>query len=84
MALVELLMTPGCAGCPQAEKIVSEVVAEFDGARWEEIDITDEPEKATQHGLMSVPAVIVDGEPFGSGVPARDALRQRVREAVGA
>ena len=84
MALVEVLMTPGCAGCPQAEKIVSEVVDEFEGADWEEVDISDDPQKGVDHGVMSVPAVIVDGKLFGAGVPDRDDLRARVREAVGA
>lgn len=82
MTLVQVLMTPSCAGCPQAERIVSEVVDEFDGADWEEIDISDDPSQGTQYGIMSVPAVVVDGELFATGVPDRDELRERVRQAV--
>lgn len=82
MALVEVLMTPGCAGCPQAKKVVDEVVAEFDGVDWEEVDISDDPSKGTQHGIMSVPAVVVDGELLGTGVPDDDELRERLQQVT--
>lgn len=83
MALVELLMTPGCAGCPQAERIVAQVVGEFDAADWEELDITASPEKGIEHGVMSVPAVLVDGALLSTGIPDRDELRERIRAAIG-
>lgn len=82
MTLVEVLMTPGCAGCPQAEQIVEEVVAEFEGVDWEEVDISDDPERGTKHGIMSVPAVVVDGELLATGVPDRDELRSRLQQAT--
>ena len=80
MVMVQVLMTPGCAGCPQAKRIVSEVVHEFDGAEWEEVDISDDPSQGTQYGIMSVPAIVVDGELFATGVPDRDELHQRVEQ----
>lgn len=83
MTVVQVLMTPGCAGCPQAKKIVDEVVADLEGVDWEEVDISDDPSRGVELGIMSVPAVVVAGELFGTGVPNRDKLRERVREAAG-
>ncbi len=83
MALIEVLMTPGCAGCPQAKEVVDEVATAFDGVDWEEVDISDDPSRGTELGIMSVPAVVVDGELFGTGVPDRDDLRERVEQVAG-
>ena len=83
MARIEVLMTPGCAGCPQAKQVVDEVAGEFDDVDWEEVDITDDPSRGTEHGIRTVPAVVVDGELFGTGVPDRDALRERVAQVAG-
>lgn len=83
MARVQVLMTPGCAKCPETEEVVDEVVAEFDGVDWEEVDISEDPGRGTELGVLSVPAVVVDGEVFGTGVPDRDELRDRVQQVAG-
>jgi small redox-active disulfide protein 2 len=59
------VMGPGCARCEQAYKVVSEAVAES-GLPVKVVKITDMMEMA-QAGVMSTPAVMVDGKVVSLG-----------------
>lgn len=83
MARVQVLSTPGCAGCTQAKRLIAEVLSEFPGLDWEEIDLTERPEVAAEHGLMSVPAVVIDGRLAFAGVPKEAALREKLEALAG-
>lgn len=80
MARVQVLSTPGCPGCAQAKRMVTEVLAEYPSLDWEEIDLTELPELAGQYGIMSVPALLIDGQLEFSQLPKHEVLRARIRE----
>lgn len=82
MARVQVLSTPGCAGCAHTKRLIADVLAEYPDLDWEEIDLTEQPELAAPHGLMSVPAIIIDGTLEFTTVPKPDALRAKIAAAA--
>jgi len=79
MTDVKVFSTPGCAGCARTKQIVSELLVEFPELDWEEIDLTEQPELAGRYGIMSVPAVVINGRLEFTGVPSKEALRRKLR-----
>lgn len=49
----------------------------------EEIDVTASPAVAVKYGVMSTPAIAINGRLRFTGVPREDALRARLRAAAG-
>lgn len=82
MARVQVLSTPGCVGCAHAKHLIADVLAEYPELDWEEIDLTEQPELAAHYGIMSVPAIIIDGAVAFTTVPRPDALRTRIAAAA--
>lgn len=83
MARILVLSTPGCAGCARTKRLVAHVVSEFPALDWEEVDLTEQPEVAAEYGIMSVPAVVIDGRLAFTSVPKEDALRQKLESLAG-
>ncbi len=73
---VELFHSPGCSRCAAARddlKAAAEAaVAELE---WREINVLDELEYAVEHGVLSLPAIVVDGELVFSSLPTPQQLR---------
>ena len=78
MARVQPLSTPGCAGCVHTKHMIADVRAKFPELDWEEIDLTEQPELAARYGIMSVPAIVIDGTLEFTTVPQPDALRTKI------
>lgn len=78
-AHVQVLSTPGCAGCDQIKQLVADVLSDFPELSWEEIDLVEHPEVAGQYSIMSVPAVVIDGRLEFASIPTRKALEESVR-----
>ena len=76
---VQVLSTPGCAGCDQIKQLIADVLAGFPDLSWEEINLMDYPEVAGRYSIMSVPAVVIGGELAFARIPTRDALTDAVR-----
>jgi len=69
------ILGPGCAKCKKVEKTVKKVVSETDSNAIVE-KVTDLMEIAT-YGVISTPAVIVDGKLKCSGkVPGKNDIRK--------
>ena len=79
---VQVLSTPGCAGCDQIKQLVTDVLAGFPGLSWEEIDLTEYPAVAGRYSIMSVPAVVIGGELAFARIPNRDALEGSIRAYI--
>ena len=82
MAEVQVLSTPGCAGCEELKAMLRKVLSEFPGLHWEEVDLIEHPEVAERHRIMSVPAVVIGQELAFRSVPKPDALREVIRALV--
>lgn len=77
-AQVQMLFTPGCAGCAQLRRMITRVLEEFPGLSWKEIDLIEHPELAGEYRIMSVPAVVIGGELAFTGVPKEQVFRERL------
>ena len=68
---VEEFMSPGCVGCPVVKQILKE-----------EVDITVDTTRASQYGIMSVPAIAINGELKFIGVPKKEELKKALQEEL--
>ena len=82
-AYIEMFTSPGCANCPAVKKMLNELSDELIGdITIEEVDITVDPTRAAQYGIMSVPAVAINGILKFVGVPSREDLKKAVVEEL--
>ncbi len=78
MARVQVLSTPGCAGCEQLKAMLRKVLADYPALDWEEIDLIEHPEAAEGYRILSVPAVVIDERLEFPTIPKEAALRERI------
>lgn len=79
MTTVELFETPDCTRCPQARDLLESLEAEY-GFDLEVTDAVENRERALEHGVLSVPTVVIDGETTITGVPTRDEIVAHLEE----
>jgi small redox-active disulfide protein 1 len=80
---IETFTSPGCANCSLVKKLLEELTNELKGdITVEEVDITAEPTRAAQYGVMSVPAVAINGILKFIGVPKREELKKAITEEL--
>jgi len=73
---VELFHAPGCSRCAAARndlKAAAETAVA--GVEWREVNVLDEMDYAVDHGVLSLPAIVVDGELMFSSLPTPQQLR---------
>ena len=81
---VEEFMSPGCVGCPVAKQMLKELSEELKGEIIvEEVDITVDTTRAAQYGIMSVPAIVINGVLKFMGVPKKEELKKELEEEAG-
>jgi len=80
---VEEFMSPGCVGCPAVKAMLEELSTEFEGNLIvEEVDITVDTTRAAQYGIMSVPAVAINGILKFIDVPSKEELKNAILEEI--
>lgn len=84
---VELFRSAGCKRCAAAREALKAAAAlAVPGIDWREIDAATDIDYAVALGVMSLPAVAVDGQLAFSTLPSpaqlADALRRRAKEAA--
>ena len=80
---VEDFMSPGCVGCPTVKEMLKILSEELNGEiTVEEVDITVDTIRAAQYGIMSVPAIAINGELKFMGVPKKEELKKALMEEL--
>ena len=80
---VEDFMSPGCVGCPAVKEMLKELSRELKGEiTIEEVDITVDTTRAAQYGIMSVPALAINGVLKFMGVPKKEELKKALMEEL--
>jgi len=76
---VELFALPGCQRCAQAQAELR-AVAMAAGAQWCEVDVLQSVDRAVELGVLSLPALAIDGRLVFASLPQpaqlRDALQR--------
>lgn len=81
---VEVFSSPGCAKCMHAKTMVRALVAELGPKRvlWREVDILADTERAIALGVLSAPAIAIDGILVFPSLPPPQRLRRELLERL--
>lgn len=74
---VEVFSAPGCASCARAKDELKRMVAELGNERieWREVSVPEELDYAVELGVLSTPAIAVNGRLVFSTLPSAKKLR---------
>lgn len=78
MMKIEVFSSPGCAKCGHAKDVLKKVAEEVGGSRieWREVSVLDEMDYAVQLGVLSTPAIAVNGKLVFTSLPSEKKLRR--------
>jgi len=85
---VEVFSSPGCNRCGQVFEILRTITRELgpEHIAWREVNVVDELEYAVELGVLSLPAIAIDGELVFRSHPSagklRDALQARLKAQI--
>jgi len=77
MVKVEVFTAPGCGKCGRAKVVLAELVAQM-GAElydWREVNILQEMDYAVDLGVLSTPAIAINGELVFTSLPSSKQLQ---------
>ena len=75
---VEVFSSPGCSRCGQVFDVLQTITQELGAERieWREVNVLDELEYAVELGVLSMPAIAIDGELVFKSHPSAGKLRE--------
>ncbi|MAT50295.1 MAG: glutaredoxin [Porticoccaceae bacterium] len=75
--MVEVFTSPGCRVCGRAKTLLREIAEQVgcDRIHWRAINVLEELDYAVDLGVLSTPAIAIDGELIFTGLPPMHALR---------
>lgn len=75
--LIEAFSAPGCAKCEQTRQALRSVAESLDKERfvWRDINVLEEMDYAVELGVLSPPALAIDGELVFRALPTPERLR---------
>lgn len=82
MTCVELFFTAGCERCAEARDGLRQAAQSVGAVEWKEVDIANDPNRAVDMGVISTPAVAIDGVLVFSRMPTTAELRKAIEGRV--
>lgn len=84
MLKVEVFSSPGCTRCGQAKDVLRKVVEEIGGGRivWREVSVLEEIDYAVKLGVLSTPAIAVNGKLVFTALPSAKKLRAALEAEI--
>ena len=80
---VEDFSSPGCVECPAVKAMLEELSTELECELIiEEVDITTDATRAAQYGIMSVPAIAINGVLKFVGLPDKEELKRAISDEL--
>ena len=75
---IEVFSSPGCSRCGQVFDLLQTITEEFGGDRieWRNVNVLDELDYAVKLGVLSMPAIAIDGQLVFKTHPTAHTLRQ--------
>ncbi len=79
---IEVFTAPGCGKCGKAKTRLKKVVEQLnlDGIEWREVNILDELDYTVELGILTTPAIAMNGKLVFSGLPSAKAMLKTVSE----
>jgi thiol-disulfide isomerase/thioredoxin len=82
MLEIELLSSPDCKPCEVVKRllhdVLEEVEGEIDGVNVKEVDVIENPDIVLRYGILTTPALAINGELSFVGVPKRSELLREI------
>lgn len=81
---VEVFSSPGCGKCGHAREVLKKLAEDIGGNRieWREVNVLEEMDHAVQLGVLSTPAIAVNGKLLFTSLPSTKKLRQVLETAL--
>lgn len=76
---VELFFAAGCSKCAEARDALRTAAESVGRVDWKEIDIAKNPDRAVAVGVVSTPAVAIDGKLAFASLPSTGDLQRAIR-----
>ncbi len=80
---VEFFFAGGCSKCVEARDALRGAAQSTLRVEWKEIDIAKNPNRAVDVGVVSTPALAIDGELIFKSMPTAFDLRKAIRARFG-
>lgn len=78
---VELFHTPGCPACVVArDELRTAALETVRDIEWHEMNVVDNLDQAVELGVLTLPAVVIDGELVFTSLPSATQLREALIE----
>lgn len=80
MVKVELLSSPGCQKCLLAQEDIRSLIASFgtDQVSLRDVNVLDELDYAVELGVLTLPAIAINGKLVFSTLPSVEMLRNEL------
>ncbi|AOY97631.1 MULTISPECIES: thioredoxin family protein [Cupriavidus] len=81
---VDIFFTPGCSQCERTHENLREIARAFGGQNvvWRDINLLDEVDYAVELGVLTPPAIAIDGELIFARLPSAAQLRQELERRL--
>ncbi len=81
---IEVFSSSGCSQCARAKDELRKIVDEFGGDRiqWREVNVLEEIDYTVSMGVLSTPAIAIDGELVFGSLPSAKRLRAFLEERI--
>ncbi|MBN9459695.1 MAG: thioredoxin [Bordetella sp. SCN 67-23] len=80
---IELFFTPGCAKCAGATTALRAAAETVSGVEWREVNVLDDLDRAVDLGVLTLPALAIDGKLAFTALPTAEQLVAELRRRDG-
>jgi glutaredoxin len=77
MLKIEVITAPGCGRCARTKELLARVIRDYEGVELEEVSVTEVAE-VVKLGIMTTPAVVMNGNMEFRAHPEEEDLRRRI------
>jgi len=77
---IEIVNAPGCSKCARAKEVIRNHIENMKGIDIKEINIAENPDIAVKYGIMSTPALIINGKLAFTSAPSEGELKKYIKK----
>ncbi len=80
---IELFYNPTYPVCPHAKKLVKKVLKKYPQLEYGELNAFEHQDRVIELGFETVPAIVIDGKLWYTGMPDKKALKNDIKNKLG-
>lgn len=79
-----MYFTPGCSACvARHDELRAAAEATVSGLEWQDVNALDNLDRAVDRGVLTLPAIVIDGEIAFTSMPTVNQLRKTLLQRSG-